>query len=149
MSGLMSLAGFIGELGIITSEIEEMNHFALETACQIVEDEAKSKGFGSYTYGYEPLKPATVARKKTGDSPLLETGELKGSVQHKVEGHSGFVGTDNDKGVYNFLGTSRGIPPRDPIKGAVEHSGAKVEEAIGRPFAAWLGGEGLPKTRIR
>jgi hypothetical protein len=145
---MMSLGQFIGHLGLLAAEIEEMNHFALETACQVVEDEAKS-GMGNYKFGFPPLKPETIARKKNGDTPLVETGELKGSVQHNVSGHSGYVGTDNMKGVWNFNGTSRGIPPRDPIKGAVEQSGDKVEERIGRPFAAWLGGEGLPKTRIR
>ena len=148
MTHSMSLSGFISHLGILAAELEEMNHCALETACEIIEDEAK-QAIGTYKFGWPQLKPETIARKKTGNSPLLETGELQGSIQHNFSGHSGFVGTNNDKGVWNFNGTSRGIPPRDPIKGAVEHSGDKVELKIGSDFAAWIGGDGLPKTRIR
>ncbi len=41
------------------------------------------------------------------------------------------------------------LPARDPIKSAVQVCGDQVEMKIGHSFAAWCGGEGLPKTRIR
>lgn len=143
----MNILEFVGHMAVLQSEIEEMGHRALETACRVVEDEAKS-GMGNYKFNFVPLQPRTIARKLNGDTPLVETGALKASIQHNVFGHSGFVGTDDDKGFFNFLGTSR-IPARDPIRSAVGQSGDKVEMKIGRDFAAWIGGEGLPKTRIR
>ncbi len=95
MADFLSLGGFIAKLAILHSELEEMNRAAIEEACEIIEDEAKA-GMGNYRYGFVPLKPATIARKRNGDTPLVETGELQASIQHNVQGHSGFVGTDND-----------------------------------------------------
>ena len=53
----------------------------VEKACRMVEKEAK-RAIGTYLFEWEPLKPETVARKTTGDSPLLETGELRDSIEH-------------------------------------------------------------------
>ena len=105
-------------------------HDALDKACVIIEDEAKSYP-GSYQTGWAPLKPATIARKATGDSPLLETGEMRDSIEHKVEGHSGFVGSNDDKAVWQELGTSRGIPPRSFLGLAAHQKGEEAAEKIG------------------
>jgi hypothetical protein len=66
---------------------------SLESAAQIVEDEAK-RVIGTYDYGWPKLKPQTIARKATGDSPLLETGDLRESIEHHVdaEKHEAYVG---------------------------------------------------------
>jgi phage gpG-like protein len=102
---------------------------ALEDGCKIVEDEAK-RVIGTYDYGWIPLKPETVARKATGDSPLLETGEMRESIEHTVVGHSGFVGTNSDIAVFQELGTSR-IPPRSFLAGAAMRKGQEVADAVG------------------
>ena len=102
---------------------------ALEEACKIVETEAKSV-LGSYRYGWPALKPETIARKATGDSPLLETGALRDSIEHMVIGHSGYVGSNDDKAVWQELGTSR-IPPRSFLGGAAMRKGEEVAHAVG------------------
>jgi phage gpG-like protein len=77
----------------------------LEKAAQIVEDEAKAS-LGEYQAGWPKLKPQTIARKATGDSPLLETGDLRMSIEHHVdaEAHEGYVGSNNPKARWHELG---------------------------------------------
>jgi phage gpG-like protein len=105
-------------------------HEALEQACVIIEKEAKSYP-GSYQPGWAPLAEATIASKATGDSPLLETGEMRDSIKHTVQGKSGFVGSDDDKAVWQELGTNRGIPPRPFLGLAAETKAEEAVEAIG------------------
>lgn len=103
---------------------------ALEKACVILEDEAKSYP-GEYQTGWAPLKPETIEQKATGDSPLLETGELRNSYEHTVEGKSGYVGSNDDKAVWQELGTSRGIPPRPVLELAAKTKGEEAADAVG------------------
>lgn len=105
-------------------------HDALEKACVVVEDEAKSYP-GEYHTGWAPLKPETIASKATGDSPLLETGEMRDSIEHTVRGHSGFVGSNSDIAVYQELGTSRGVPPRSFLKLAAMTKAEESAHTIG------------------
>jgi phage gpG-like protein len=90
----------------------------LEKSAQLVEDEAKAS-LGTYQEGWPPLKPGTIAGKATGDSPLLETGDLRMSIEHHVdaEAHEAYVGSNNPKARWHELGTSR-IPPRTFLMGA-------------------------------
>jgi hypothetical protein len=105
-------------------------HDALEKACVIIETEAKSYP-GEYQTGWAPLKPETIARKATGDSPLRETGEMAESYEHTVQGKSGFVGSNNDKALWMELGTSRGVPPRSVLGLAAQQKGEEAANAIG------------------
>ena len=105
-------------------------HDALDGACKIVETEAK-RVIGTYDYGWPPLKPETIARKARGDTPLLETGDMRDSIEHTVQDKSGFVGSNDDKAVWQELGTSRGIPPRSFLGGAAMRKGEEVAHAIG------------------
>ena len=114
-------AAIFARMGIL---YEAGIHDGLEKACVIIETEAKSYP-GEYQKGWASLQPATIAQKSTGDSPLLETGEMRDSIEHQVEGHSGFVGSDNDKAVWQELGTSR-IPPRSFLGLAAQ---TKAEES--------------------
>lgn len=121
-------------------EVEAAKREALEKACDIVETEAKEV-IGTYAYGWPPLKPETVARKANGDTPLLETGEMRDSIEHTVLGDSGFVGSNSDIAVYQELGTSRGIPPRSFLGGAAMHKGQEVADAIGQKVVTKLLGK--------
>ena len=107
---------------------------ALEDGCKIVEKEAK-RVIGTYDYGWPQLAQSTQEdRVRSGFSanePLLRTGEMRDTVEHTVQGHSGFVGSNDDKAVWQELGTSRGIPPRSFLGGAAAHKGAEVAEKIG------------------
>ncbi len=44
--------------------------------CEMVAAEAK-RVIGGYDYDWPQLKPETIARKMLGNSPLLETGEMR------------------------------------------------------------------------
>lgn len=116
-------------------EYEASKHSALEKACVIVETEAKDV-IGTYRYGWEELKPETIARKANGDTPLLESGEMRDSIEHTVQGDSGFVGSDSDKALWQELGTTRDgkqvIPPRSFLGGAAMRKGEDVAKAIGQ-----------------
>lgn len=119
-------------------EYEASKREALEKACVIIETEAKA-AIGTYEYGWPPLQPETVARKANGDTPLLETGELRDSIEHTVQGDSGFVGSNDDVAIFQELGTSR-IPPRSFLGGAAMRKGEEAAEAIGREIVTKLFG---------
>ena len=146
MSGVFTLTGFAQVLTSMALAMPRAEHEALEKAAVIVETEAK-RVLGTYEYGWPPLQPETVARKATGDSPLLETGDLRDSIKHHV-GHTGThgsmeadIGSDDDKAVWHELGTAR-IPPRPFLSGAAIHKEHEVVAVIGRHIAAHLGSGG-------
>jgi hypothetical protein len=136
MAGIVPLAGAISTLARIAVELPMAEHMALELACVIVKEEAK-RVIGTYEYGWTPLAPSTLA-KKSANTPLLETGEMRDSIEHQVIGHIGYVGSDNDKALYQELGTSRGIPPRSFLMGAAMRKEAEIHELTGRYFYAYL-----------
>jgi hypothetical protein len=116
----------------MAARYEKGVHDALDGACKIVETEAK-RVIGTYEYGWPALQPATIARKATGDSPLLETGEMRDSIEHTVVASekTGYVGSNDNKAVWQELGTSRGIPPRSFLAGAAMRKGEDVAHAVG------------------
>ena len=130
MNLMQAAASFIA----MSAEYEKGKHDALEAACVVIEEEAK-RVIGTYDYGWPPLAPSTIADRVskgfTPDDPLLRTGAMRDSIEHKVEGNSGFVGSDDDKAVWQELGTSRGIPPRSFLGGAAAHKGQEAANAAG------------------
>jgi phage gpG-like protein len=115
--------------------LETAQKAGLEAAAQIVQAEAK-RVIGTYDYGWKPLKEATIARKTTGDSPLLETGELRDSIEYIVlSDHEAAVGSNNDKAVWHELGT-RTIPPRSFLAGAAAEKAPEVSKVIGLAVAS-------------
>lgn len=93
---------------------------------------------GSYAYGWPSLKPETIAHKATGDSPLLETGEMRASVSFHAElsgaGAEGLVYSTDMIAVYQELGTKRGIPPRSFIMQSL----VRCEPAVATAFSEFL-----------
>ena len=110
----------------------------VEKACRMVEKEAKT-AIGTYRYDWPRLEPETVARKAKGDTPLLETGELRDSIEHVVgrEGTEvvGYVGTNNPIAKYHELGT-RTIPPRSFLGEAAMRQEHKILAMMERTIAA-------------
>ena len=101
----------------------------LEKAAVIVETEAK-RVMGTYDLGWPALKPETIARKATGDSPLLETGAMRESIEHEVHGRSAFIGTDSQIAVYHDKGTSK-MPPRPFLLESALRKEHEICEAVG------------------
>lgn len=122
---------------VVTGMIVEVDHAmreALEEAGTIVQEEAQ-RVIGTYDYNWTPLSPYTLARK-SADTPLLETGEMRESIQHEVNGNiipglRVYIGSDNMKAVWHEFGTSR-IPARPFLRGALDHTIRDIVHRTGR-----------------
>ena len=113
---------------------------ALSEASEVVLAEAKRLP-GTYQAGWPALQPETIARKATGNSPLLETGEMRDSYARKVvSAAEAVVGSDNDKALWHELGTSRGIPPRPVLKAAAVAKEGEVRTILGGAVYRHLAG---------
>lgn len=138
-----SLPGFIALLATLPLEVEHANHRALEKAARIVEIEAK-RVLGTYDYGWPQLADSTQAdREKHGfpaDEPLLRTREMHDSIEHISTAKEAHIGSNNDKAVWQELGT-RKIPPRSFLAGALQHKTNEVVKVIGREVVGALIGE--------
>jgi hypothetical protein len=139
MSDWVSLAESI----LIFKRFEKNLHLAAEGIltewATTVRDKAQS-AIGTYKYGWTPLGPSAVARH--GDSPLLDTSQLRDSitaiVQMSVNGGRAAVGTDQDVGVWQELGTSR-IPPRSFLMESAVRSDREFERIASKyMMAAWV-----------
>jgi hypothetical protein len=94
---------------------------ATPTEAVMVAVEAQAKeAIGTYRYGWPELAESTqhdrVAAGYPADEPLLRTGSLAASIQHRAEltpeGAEGLVYSNDKIALYQELGTERGIPPR-------------------------------------
>ena len=133
-----SLGSFAAHLLTIEADLKLSQEVCIEKACRMVEKEAKA-AIGTYLFEWPPLKPETVARKAKGDTPLLETGELRDSIEHVVgrEGTEvvGYVGTNNPIAKYHELGT-RTFPPRSFLGEAAMRQEHKILAMMERTIAA-------------
>jgi phage gpG-like protein len=135
-----TLVGFAGFLGTLQLEMEHANHSALEKAAKIVEAEAK-RVIGTYDYGWTPLAPSTLA-KKIADTPLLETGEMRDSIEHVSDHKEANIGSNNEKALWQELGTVK-IPPRSFLVGSLQHKTDEVVDTIGREIVGVLAGRSV------
>jgi phage gpG-like protein len=87
-----------------------------------------------------------------GDTPLLETGELRDSIQHVVgrEGTEvvGYVGTNDPIAKYHELGT-RTIPPRSFLGEAAMRQEHKIHTMMLKTVAATLDRSGPHYREMR
>lgn len=129
-----SLSEFMIHLGKMDATLNMHMVEAMGHACVIVETEAK-RVLGTHDYGWPPLAASTIAQKKNGDTPLLETGDMRQSIEHTVQpeltGATGYVGSNDPKAKYHELGTSQ-IPPRPFLSGAAMHKEQEVVHELGR-----------------
>lgn len=93
---------------------------------------------GTYSYGWTPLKPETVARKANGDTPLLETGKLRASYTTRIfrirHGFRIRLSSSMPKIAFaHEFGTSK-IPPRPLMKPAVKKIGQAAAARLGNAF---------------
>jgi HK97 gp10 family phage protein len=129
---LTGLATFLTEAMV---EMDHAKHEALEKAAKIVEDGSK-KAIGTYEFGWPPLAESTL-EKKAADTPLLETGAMRDSIRHEVEGDTARIGSDLDYALYQEVGTSR-IPPRSFLMQSAVHHRDEIVHEIGETMATKL-----------
>src|SRR3984893_10958930 len=93
---MMSLGGLAAHFLTVKADMHYAEEVALEKVCVLLEKSAKS-AIGTYKFSWTPLSPETIARKAGGDTPLLETGALRDSIQHNVDsnGKEAYVGTNH------------------------------------------------------
>jgi hypothetical protein len=108
---VFSLAEFAAKLGAFDHNLKTAEAEIIAEGCAMVAGRAKDI-IGVPQPGWAPLKPETIARKDGVNSPLLESGELRSSIEWNADAHEGYVGSNNPKAIWQELGTSRGIPPR-------------------------------------
>jgi phage gpG-like protein len=120
-------------------------HEALEAACILVERRAKDLIGVPHSF-WQPLAAETLKAKGGINTPLLQSGELRDSIEHTVHYPSGFVGSNSDIAVYQELGTSR-IPPRSYLGHAAQESGPEIAKMtakiLGSAIGAALGGSSV------
>jgi phage gpG-like protein len=131
---MQSLLGLAVQLATAAADARLAEEVIIERACELLEAEAK-RVIGTYDPGWPPLQPETIARKATGDSPLLEIGELRDSITHNMTREFGevvgYVGSDNEKAVWHEFGT-RTAPPRPFLGWALNAKEREIEELAGR-----------------
>jgi phage gpG-like protein len=147
MAGFMNLAEAAARFAAAAVDIELAKHAALEEACQIVEERAKGL-IGHPNGHWAPLKPETIAHKGGLNMPLLETGDMRDSIAHTVvDSNHGYVGSNDDKAVFQELGTSRGIPPRSFLGLAAQLEGPHVAHVVAQTVGGAIGA-GLAGQRV-
>lgn len=140
MAGLFSLAGAANHFARIAARFDIGMHGGLKRAAVLVETEAKG-AMGTYKYGWPALDPATVARKRSGDTPLVETGEMRDSITHEVNFLNARVYSDDPKMGYHELGTTK-MPPRPVLATAAQRKEREVAEILGRQAVSLISGKG-------
>jgi hypothetical protein len=141
-----SLLGFVAKLKTIELEMNVLGPALVARACELVAAEAQ-RVIGTYDYGWPSLAASTLA-KKSADTPLLETGEMRNSIEWTAHGLHGEVGSNNDKAVWHELGTSR-IPPRPFLAGAAMALEPKIHDLFKRAVMAVALGKGLHSAEMR
>jgi HK97 gp10 family phage protein len=123
----MDLESFAKVMAQASLDIARSKTTAVEKAAKLIEEAAKS-AIGTYRFGWAKLGPAAV--KKHGDTPLLDTGKLQASIESTIGDGEAWVGTNDPVGKYQEFGTSRGIPPRPFIGGAVVEQEKAIEAEL-------------------
>jgi hypothetical protein len=143
-----SFLKFAEHLVVLGLAAKVAEHRILEHACVEIETRAREK-IGQYQdaagpfSAWQPLAEATKEQRSQAgfspDDPLLRTGEMRDSIEHKVIGHEGHVGSNSDIALYQELGTSK-IPPRSFLGASAFELAPKIVEETGAEMTAVLSG---------
>jgi phage gpG-like protein len=143
----MNLAEAAARMAAAAIDIEAAKRAALEESCRIVEE--KAKGLLGHPNAYwEPLKPETIRRKDGINSPLLDQGTMRDSIEHVViDSNHAEVGSNSEIAVIQSLGSSRGVPPRPFLSLAAHLEGPNVAKVVARTVGGAIGA-GLAGSRV-
>ncbi len=122
-------------------------HAGLDLCAGLIEKTAKEE-IGHYQAesgpfpSWAPLADSTVREKErlgytgrlSADDPLLRTGEMRDSIEHRTGDMEAFIGTDSPIAPYHEFGTDK-MPPRPFIGPALVKNKENIEKIIGG-FAA-------------
>lgn len=135
----MDLDVFARELSFASAKIATEIEIGFHVIVKEIEETAKDE-IGVYQpavgpfEAWAPLAESTKAdRVRSGyteDDPLERSGELKNSIESEVVGLAGIVGTKNEIGLWQEIGTDH-IPPRPFIGPAYVRKIDPLMNAIG------------------
>ena len=136
---VFSLGEFAAHLMTMDADVKLAEEAAVVKGCKVVRRAAKGM-LGHPQPFWAPLKPETIAHKAKGNTPLLETGEMKRSIEITAPVHEGretvgYVGSNNMKTVWHELGTSR-IPPRPFLSSAAMGREHEIHEMMAHMVAS-------------
>ncbi len=150
----MNLTDFAAKLLTSERDLKSSAEATVMQGAAIIQGRAKDAiGNANNGFGWPPLKPATIAQKRLGNTPLYETGDLKKSIEVAGPFHEGagtvsaVVGTNDPKAAFHEYGTSK-IPPRPfMMPAAVLSEKAIVKLARKNVAAAFAGGAAYHELR--
>lgn len=131
---MMDLGGLAKALALTAVAVEHSGPDRMERVCKLLVKSAKH-AIGTYKFGWPQLAPSTQAdRVREGwpaNEPLLRTGELQDSITYNMDhdGREAFVGSDNEKAVWQEFGTAK-IPPRSFLGGALYANEEKIKKIV-------------------
>jgi HK97 gp10 family phage protein len=146
MTQVFTLLGFVAKLKAIDADLKITSEAIVARACEMVANAAKD-ALGTYEFGWVSLAPETIARKMRGDSPLLETGELRSSIEWQAHGLKGEVGSNSDRAVWMEFGTSR-VPARPFLSSAAAQMEGEIHKLAAKAVRAVLMGRGLHGSEL-
>ncbi len=142
MTKELSILEFVALTATLGLEVEHAAHEALEGCGDMVEKEAK-RVIGTYDYGWPQLADSTkkdrVDHGYPANEPLLRSGHMRDSIEHKVEHDEVQIGSNEQVAVWQELGTPT-IPPRSFLEGALKKKTPEVLDKIGRTVVGKLSG---------
>lgn len=135
---MMSPGEFAQRLKLAAVRAREEITIPTEEAMSEVAARAKEV-VGTYAYGWPQLADRTqedrVALGFPANEPLLRTGGLRDSIEHRAEptaiGAEGLVYSDAKEALWAEMGTSRGEPPRSFLMQSLVRSEAKIAAIFG------------------
>jgi phage gpG-like protein len=137
---------FAAHLVVVERNMRALGPAIVIAACKAVAAEAK-RVLGEGYPEWPALQPETIARKMRGNTPLLETGEMRASIEWNASGNEGHVGSNSDIAVYQEFGTSR-IPPRPFLAGAAMRTEPEIHKMAARAVMAVVLGKGLHSSEM-
>ncbi|MBV8635986.1 MAG: hypothetical protein JO002_15935 [Burkholderiaceae bacterium] len=139
MREFANIGALVAHLATVERSMHKRLDQALEKSAQVIEKAAKDK-IGEYQEAeghfaaWEQLADSTLAHHEAmgvGDTPLLVTGGLYGSIEHEVRDGQAVIGSKLEIANYQEFGTDT-IPPRPFLGPAALQSKAKVEKIMGQ-----------------
>jgi hypothetical protein len=148
-----SVVQFMAHLAHMQREVAALSPAIVERGCELIRDEAQrviGKGYSDWP----PLAERTINDKRQhgfpAPKPLLRTGEMRASIEITIasDGLSGQVGSNEDKAVWQELGTSR-IPPRSFLREAAMRVEGKIHKMAERELISVVTGRRMsPELRM-
>lgn len=132
--GVVTVQQLATIFSLAATHIARSNRTILEDASVMFEESAKNAiGNDNYIFGWPRLAQSTIDRKGF-ERPLYETGELQRSIEHNVDDHEAYVGTNVEYAKYQEYGTSR-IPARPFLGGAIMQEEKRIPEIVHKALA--------------